>query len=133
MSASRLAELTRSERRKTNRDNGKRGVEFAEIPEDAWPVRPPNLIRAWVNNRFMAQLYAEDGALRLSVSRVKISGGGRWEDGITWDELQEVKRAVGYGQCCAVEIFPADRDLVNVANIRHLWFPNQPLKFGWVS
>lgn len=128
-----IESLTRSERRKANRTNRQRSAEFQVIPKEQWPVAPPNLIRAWVNNRFMVRLYNEVGALRLSVSRVKVVAGGRWEDGITWDELQDVKRAVGYGECCAVEIFPADRDVVNVANMRHLWLPLQPIKFGWTK
>lgn len=31
----------------------------------------------------------------------------------------------------AVEIYPAERDIVNVANMRHLWVLPERLPFGW--
>lgn len=42
-------------------------------------------------------------------------------DGIPWDDLQVMKRLAGYGDDYAIEVYPADRDIVNDANIRHLW------------
>ena len=56
---------------------------------------------------------------------------GRWKDDITWDELQEIKRQAGYGNQMAVEIYPDDLDIVNVANMRHLWILDEPLPIGW--
>ena len=60
-----------------------------------------------------------------------IGGSGRWKDGISWDALQEIKSAVGYGDRDAVEIFPAQKDLVNVANMRHLWIVPESIPFAW--
>ena len=31
----------------------------------------------------------------------------------------------------AVEVFPADDQVVNVANMRHLWVLPEPLPFAW--
>jgi len=31
----------------------------------------------------------------------------------------------------AIEIFPADMDVVNVANMRHLWVMAEPVEFAW--
>ena len=46
-------------------------------------------------------------------------------------ELQDIKRQAGLGDYMAVEIYPKDRDIVNVANMRHLWVLRDPLQFGW--
>ncbi|MGL0761287.1 DUF4222 domain-containing protein [Citrobacter freundii] len=60
-----------------------------------------------------------------------MANSGRWKDGISWDALQEIKNAVGYADRDAVEIYPAQKDVVNVANMRHLWIVNEPLNFAW--
>jgi hypothetical protein len=57
--------------------------------------------------------------------------GSKWVDGITWDQLQEIKRGVGLGDKLAVEVYPEDKNIVNVANMRHLFvLPERPL-FAW--
>lgn len=43
------------------------------------------------------------------------------KDGLTWDELQEVKSDAGYGDRAAIEVYPRQDEIVNYANIRHLW------------
>lgn len=71
---------------------------------------------------FMVQFYMEPGTtVRLSIHRTTIDDTGEWVDGITWDDLQRIKREAGFGDCCAIEIYPPDADVVNVASIRHLW------------
>lgn len=42
----------------------------------------------------------------------------------------QVKRLVGYADKCAIEIYPPDQDIVNVANMRHLWVVDMP-DFAW--
>lgn len=49
------------------------------------------------------------------------------KDGITWDQLQAVKNEVLGMDTVAVEIYPADCDLVNDVNRRHLWVPLDPI------
>ena len=56
---------------------------------------------------------------------------GNWLDGISWDQLMALKRHIGYGELYAIEIFPRDTDIVNVANMRHLWILREPLSIGW--
>lgn len=46
---------------------------------------------------------------------------GNYEQNITWDELMELKRQAGYGHRLAIEFYPPDADIVNVANMRHLF------------
>lgn len=40
---------------------------------------------------------------------------------ITWDQLQAVKNAVWGEDARAIEVYPAQSQLVNVATMRHLW------------
>lgn len=40
---------------------------------------------------------------------------------ITWEELQEIKSEVWGAEARAIELYPADRAVVNNASIRHLW------------
>jgi len=68
--------------------------------------------------------------IRLSVCRTTLNDD-RWQDGITWDELQQLKQQCGYGELDAIEIYPADAHLVDVANMRHLWVMAEPVSFKW--
>ena len=40
---------------------------------------------------------------------------------VTWDDLQRVKTAVWGGSARAIEVYPAEGQIVNSADIRHLW------------
>jgi len=89
-------------------------------------------VKVWKSSEFLAVLYNESGILRLSVNRAYlVEGSNRWDDGITWDELMFVKT-----QCClheswAIEIYPPIADVVDVANMRHLWILPSPPSFAW--
>lgn len=104
-----------------------------EIPREKWPAFVPDgLIRFFKTDELGIQEYKEKcGTLRLTVHKLKHKNG-KWLDGITWDQLQHAKRLVGYANKCAVEIYPADKDIVNVANMRHLWIVDAP-DFAWRS
>ena len=122
-----LAGLSREQRRKMMKDlhlsNSKfqATLQIAEIPEN----RPLGLIKLWRSRKFLVQLYApekENFPHRLSINRTQIDQHtGRWVDGITWEDIQSLKREAGFGDCDCVEIYPADCDLVESANIRHIW------------
>jgi hypothetical protein len=43
------------------------------------------------------------------------------KDGIGWDELQSVKNEVFGEEATCVEVYPPEGEVVNDANIRHLW------------
>jgi RNA-binding protein YhbY len=43
------------------------------------------------------------------------------KDGISWDVLQQIKNEMLGEDVVAVEIFPKENEVVNEANIRHLW------------
>lgn len=128
---------TREQRRELKRQNAKWPATLQRLSADQWPDAPAGMTKTpaqiWWSRYFLVQEFGEkDGIRRLSVARSEIdAASGRWKDGISWEELQEIKRQIGLGDCMAVEIFPADRDVVNVANMRHLWVLPAPLPFGW--
>jgi len=90
-------------------------------------------MRAWGSKKYLVQLYDESakerGMYRLSINRSQVKTSGRWADRITWDELQSIKKQVGFGDWWAYEAFPPESKVVNVSNIRHLWlFQQRPAK-----
>lgn len=91
----------------------------------------------YVSRHFMVQLFHEDnpdyvGLIRLSVVRTKANQSG-WLENITWEELQGIKRDLGYAERYALEVYPPDSLIVNVANMRHLWLLETPLSIGWMK
>ncbi len=123
--------------REIERENRRYPVNaFVEVPREQWPGNPPpRLIRALRSRDFMVQAYDEAaGIIRLSVHRCAFSiATGRWKDGIRWDDLQHIKTLAGYGDMCAVEIYPPLADEVNVANIRHLFILPEPPAYMWTK
>lgn len=92
--------------------------------------RPNAPTDVYKSSEFLVQIFNLDNEpTRLTVNKVKRKGNG-WADGITWDQLMQIKRLLGYADMCAVEIYPPDRDIVNVANMRHLWIVDMP-DFAW--
>lgn len=102
-----------------------------------WPqmVLPPEKmpIQVWRSRTFLVQVYDDKGYARISVVRTELGAGGRFRDGITWEELMRLKAQCGYGDKWAVEVFPADSEVVNVQNMRHLFVLPEPPVYGWHS
>jgi len=118
--------------------NRKFGWAFVPILEGQWPSLSTMSGDACThsavlrNRDFLVQVYTYfDGTLRLTINRTDIDQHGAWKDGITWDELQTIKNAVGYEDCDAIEVFPRKADLVNASNMRHLWILPTNLPFIW--
>lgn len=124
---------SREQRRQLARDNAKLPTVLTEVPNSTWPNYIPDGLRKVYRSRdFLVQEFIDNGHTRLSVARSAVDvSTGRWKEGISWDELQRLKREAGYGNFDAVEIYPKDRDVVNVANMRHLWILETPLPFAW--
>lgn len=125
-------ELTRNQRRLMDKMNVRQPNELAPVPREQWPKNPPHVpLEVWRSRGFLVQICAEpNGYERMSVCRTTRSGDS-WDDLITWDELMVLKRECGRGDKDALEVYPADRDVVNVANMRHLFFPPTPVSFKW--
>lgn len=106
--------------------------ELQQIPRHEWEgAKIPDMIDVWASKKYLVQIYDEgDGVIRLSVNRTMRRADG-WADKISWDTLQSIKDIVGYGDMFAVEVYPKNSDVVNVANFRHLWILPAPLPFAW--
>ncbi|WP_082745447.1 hypothetical protein [Erythrobacter sp. CCH5-A1] len=125
---------TREQLRAMQQENKRFPVDrLVEIPRAEWPHHRDNLIRALRNRDFLVQVFAEPGdVVRLSIQRCAFDrASGRWVDGITWDDLQHLKTLAGYGDRVGLEVYPPDRDVVNVANLRHLWLVPDVPAFMW--
>ena len=127
---------TRAQRRELERQNAKLPRDLRLVPREEWPMelQRRQTLRVWRSRYFLVQEYAEPAPVlvRLSVLRTTLDPKiGRWVDGITWDELQAIKAECGYGAHDALEVYPADQDLINVANLRHLWVMRDLQAFAW--
>lgn len=105
-----------------------RPISLTRLHESRWPrvktsYRPLTL---WINRTHQATLWLQpDGQLVLSIAR----RDGR--SGISWNTMQSIKTATGFGTWQAVEIFPPETELVYKANVRHLWLSHEPKAIGW--
>lgn len=128
---------TRAQRRQLRKENSKQSMELQLIPRLLWPEIGKNnesLLRVWRSREFLVQEYYEPSPalVRLSVLRADIDpASGRWVDGITWDDLQRIKNECGYSDHDALEAYPAAKDVVNVANLRHIWVMQSKVEFVW--
>ena len=113
---------TSKQRKQLERDNRKYPAELAEMAIPPGIRLVPGCFKVFRSRTFLVQVFSTpvDGMIRLSVNRTTHNGES-WSDNITWDELQQLKREAGYGEKDAVECFPRDADVVDVANIRHLF------------
>ena len=106
-------------------------MRMREIPRYEWPVDndDDNVIKVFIGRGFLVQIRQHGDCLRLSINKIKHwfdEGKPVWEDGITWDDLQAIKNDCGYADRWLCEYYPAEDEVVNVANIRHLWLMDKP-------
>lgn len=132
---------TKQQIRQLRRDNQQWPVEPILIPREKWPPqhegntgRNPRLA-VLRSSDFLIQLFdAGEKIVRMSVSRTDWDvNKGRWREGISWDDLQWLKDACGFGARDAVEVYPPAADVVNAANMRHLFILPYRLPFVWRS
>lgn len=117
--------------RQLHRENLNWPMVLRDVAREAWPEIPPGIAtgsiveRVMRSRKFLVIEFVEpNGSHRLSVMRTEYGRNGQPLDGITWDDLQRLKREAGFGGACAIEIFPPDAEVVNVANMRHLFIVN---------
>lgn len=84
------------------------------------------VLHYWRSRYFTAALYDHgSGVYRLTINRAHMRMDGHYEDGITWDEMMQVKRELSFGNRIGIEFYPEDDEVINVRNERHIWFfPN---------
>lgn len=111
---------------------------LTQIPLENWPpaIRLSEYAprEVWSSRQYLVQLFDVSTGLahlRLSINRITVKPDGRWEEDLSWEELMECKRQVGYAHWYAVEVYPPDDAIVNVANMRHLWLCRTPLPISF--
>lgn len=121
---------TRDDYRLMAEENAKWPTRLKTVP----PVPDMKPRRIMRSRYFLVQEFAEPGGvIRLTVNRTTLNAHGDWMDGITWDELQTIKNESGYANRFAVEAFPEERCVADVANMRHLWvLPERPA-WAWID
>lgn len=130
-----MNKLIATKRAFLRQENKKFGAKMQYVPEP-WPHQEGvEMVGVWRSKDFLAQLVVEEKtkAMRLSIQRTMIDEKGGWVEGIAWDEMQRVKSECGLGHLIAVEIYPRDIDVVNVANMRHLFFLPIDFEIGWTA
>lgn len=101
-----------------------------------WPFRdhPRQPAKVWKSRDFIVQLFDFEAVPRLSVQRsganAAIRPAHRDLRPISWDELMRVKREVGFASRWAVELYPPEQHVHDVAPMRHLWLIDEP-DYGW--
>lgn len=79
------------------------------------PRAPDGLQRAWLNRTYSVQLVARNGLEVLMIRR---------HDGqahFPWTDLQKIKDQLVGEQREAVQVFPRKDEIVDSANMAHLW------------
>lgn len=119
------------------RENQLFSSKMVPIAKDRWPkdqqtIDGQNRVAVWRNKEFLVQVFAfgNEGLLRLSVNRTSWDGRD-WRDGITWDDLQRIKNEIGFADSTAVEVYPPQDRVINVANIRHLVVLPESPSYVW--
>ena len=113
------------------------GKKMEQVPRDEWPFMPALEtipLNVWRSRDYLAVLYEQraDGNWRLTVNSIrrtvnrKRQSGTDWRDGITWDELQRIKNETLGPDVWCVEVYPPESEVIDVANMRHLWPLTEP-------
>ena len=77
---------------------------------------PCGIIAAWMNNHISVQMFDVPG-----LECVLLSFRRHDEQPLSWDEIQDAKNQTIGNAEMAFELYPPACDVVDVANMRHLW------------
>ena len=127
----RMFDVARRKLRKESRQMPEALTLIADNSQINEPLPKGAPIKAWRNKEFLVQLYDQEGHSRLSINRSDVNKDGNWKEGISWDQLMKLKNQAGFEDQWAVEVFPPDSSVVNVANIRHLFLLPEAPEFAW--
>ncbi len=127
-----IKQLNREAIKNLKKQNKKYPKFLIEVDEKDWPYSSNDIKpdKVWRSRYFLVQMFNGD-QVRLTVNRTMIDRDGHWIGKIRWEELQEIKKQCGFGMLCAVEIYPPEKSIINVANMRHLWILNKAPSFMW--
>lgn len=128
--------LSPSEVRALKRENARWPETLIEMPRTDWPQRlfadSDRRIAVFKSRKFLVQVMDDPHSTRLTISRTDWDERQqRWRDDVSWDDIQRLKAEAGFAESWAVEMFPADSEVINVANMRHIWLLDGPPAFAW--
>lgn len=107
-----------------------RSMQPLSLPDDT----PDGVAAMWGSRDHLAVLWHDQGHDRLTINSTTLDHSTlNWDDGLTWDELQQVKNQCGYGHRWAVEVYPPAGEVINDANMRHLWLLDEAPAYGWTT
>ncbi len=92
------------------------------------PDALPGLVRAYNNHTYSVQVFA---VVESRLGLVTPLGIRRHDQGLNfpWYDLQRIKNEVTDPERAAIEVFPAESDLVDDANMRWMWVLESGVKF----
>lgn len=97
---------------------------FEEVPVDTIVGGVPDEIqRVWKSDMFLVRYYMYNGIERISIDYT-VPEMNEYVDNISWQLLQDIKTAIGFGHRTAIELFPADDKVVPGIAMRQLWLVN---------
>jgi hypothetical protein len=133
--------LTSAQIRELKRVNARFPAHLVAIPREQWPDMSQSPFQSgsiplgvFRSRAFALVVWQEpSGSVRLSINRTEWDERKqRFRDDISWDDLQRLKAEAGFGDMCALEVYPPDVHVVNVANMRHIFLVANPPPFMWV-
>lgn len=105
--------------------------EFGDVYQGIWM---PQMDRYWESDDgysvMSRQIKTEWGVVEHVT--IKPMVGGMWSGDVPWSVKQEIKDELFGIRATAIEVFPARKNLVDVADVYHLWVlpKNMSLPFG---
>ncbi len=109
-------------------------MRLKEVAKNRWPTSDSRYLRVFKNDKYLVQTMTDNGFIRITVNLIENIGTmmtPKWAEGISWDNLQNIKDSIGFKDRWCVECYPPTQDIINVANMRHLWVLEEMPKFGW--
>jgi hypothetical protein len=127
-----VSKAIRAKQRYLREENRKYGIHMERVSVDAYPYEGIRPVAVFRSRSFLAQVFEEqDGAVRISIMRTMVDEDGEWLEGISWNSLIAIKNECGFSAHWAVEIFPPADEIVDVANMRHLFVLPEAPAFAW--
>lgn len=91
-------------------------------PNLPYSSHPQDIDKIYRSKKYTVIVWNVPAGKKLSIQRNEWdSHTNRYKDNITWDEIQEIKRKCGFGEQNAIEFYPPDSEVINIANVRHIW------------
>ena len=95
----------------------------------------PSIQSLWADEEFFVSVHTEgDDTYRLVVMRM--ADCAPYDTSVSvplsFEDVQHLKREVGFADRCAVEVFPADENVVAGPAVRHVIVLPQGQHVGWI-